>query len=73
MLTTDTNVALDLSPTSFGGESPVAIFGFFLMRIVYDCVLRSLIAFYSLVFAIFDFFLCKAVNTCIHWRGRLLH
>ena len=31
MLTTDTNVALDLSPTSFGGESPVAIFGFFLV------------------------------------------
>ena len=38
MLTTDTNVALDLSPTSFGGESPVAIFGFFLMRIVNDCI-----------------------------------
>lgn len=27
---TDTKVALALSPTSLGGESPVAMFGFFL-------------------------------------------
>ena len=40
MLTTDTKVALDLSPTSFGGESPVAMLGFFLFwkQSVSNCV-----------------------------------
>ena len=47
LLTTDTKVALDLSPQSLAGESPVARLGFFLVVIT---PVRSLVVLSSLFF-----------------------
>ena len=46
-LTTETKVALDLSPISFNGESPVAIFGFFLG-------LKKIVVFLFIIILIFN-------------------
>lgn len=48
---TDTKVALDLSPTSFGGESPVAMFGFFLYTLERSFVALSSLFFMSTLFS----------------------
>ena len=70
MLTTDTNVALDLSPTSFGGESPVAIFGFFLIReqfffLVLECLQYFKVKPHIITKAVFLLLTVDALR-CVH-------